>query len=37
MAFDAFMQISDIPGESKDTQHTNWIELKTFPKQSVHT
>jgi type VI secretion system secreted protein Hcp len=30
MAFDAFMQISDIPGESKDAQFINWIELKTF-------
>jgi type VI secretion system secreted protein Hcp len=30
VAFDAFMQISDIPGESKDGKHDGWIELLSF-------
>ena|SRR5215469_5679522 len=30
MAFDAFMKISTIPGESTDDQHKDWIELLSF-------
>jgi len=30
MAFDAFLQLDGIPGESGDTKHTDWIELKDF-------
>lgn len=30
MAFDAFMKIASIPGESIDDKHKNWIELESF-------
>ncbi len=30
MAFDAFMKIETIPGESTDDQHKEWIELLSF-------
>jgi type VI secretion system secreted protein Hcp len=30
MAFDAFMKISSVPGESTDDQHKDWIELLSF-------
>jgi type VI secretion system Hcp family effector len=30
MAFDAFMKIASIPGESADQKHPNWIELESF-------
>jgi type VI secretion system secreted protein Hcp len=30
MAFDAFMKIASIPGESGDESHANWIELESF-------
>jgi len=30
MAFDAFMKIASIPGESMDEKHSNWIELESF-------
>jgi len=30
MAFDAFMQITDIPGESTDQNHNDWIEINSF-------
>jgi type VI secretion system secreted protein Hcp len=35
MSFDAFMQISDIPGESKDGKHDGWIELLSFRHGAV--
>lgn len=30
MAFDAFLQIDGIPGESTDSAHSEWIELLSF-------
>lgn len=30
MAFDAFIQINGIPGESMDEQHIDWIEVLSF-------
>src|SRR5688572_22384769 len=30
MAFDAFLKISTIPGESTDEQHPQWIEILSF-------
>ena len=30
MAFDAFLKISDIPGESTDDKHKDWIELMSY-------
>jgi type VI secretion system secreted protein Hcp len=30
MAFDAFLQISNIPGESTDDKHKDWIEVLSF-------
>jgi type VI secretion system secreted protein Hcp len=30
MAFDAFLNISTIPGESTDAGHTDWIELLSY-------
>lgn len=30
MNISAFLQISDIPGESTDSKYTNWIELQGF-------
>jgi type VI secretion system secreted protein Hcp len=30
MAFDAFLKIEGIPGESTDDAHKDWIELKSF-------
>jgi len=34
MAFDAFLQIDGIPGESTDDKHKDWIEVTSF-KQSM--
>jgi len=28
--FDAFLKVDGIPGESKDAQHTDWIEITNF-------
>ena len=30
MAFDAFLKIEGIPGESRDTEHPDWIEVLGF-------
>ena len=30
MAFDAFMKIDGIPGESSDDKHTDWVEITSF-------
>lgn len=30
MAFDCFIQIKDIPGESTDSKHANWIEVLSY-------
>ena len=30
MAFDAFLQIDGIPGESTDDQHKDWVEIKDY-------
>ena len=30
MAFDAFLQIDGIPGESSDAKHSEWIEITSF-------
>lgn len=30
MAFDAFIKIGDIPGESTDDKHKDWIEILSF-------
>jgi type VI secretion system secreted protein Hcp len=30
MAFDAFLKIATIPGESTDQRHTSWIEVLSF-------
>jgi type VI secretion system secreted protein Hcp len=30
MAFDAFLKIDGIPGESTDDKHTDWVELVSF-------
>ena len=30
MAFDVFLQIGTIPGESTDSAHSNWIEVSSF-------
>lgn len=30
MAFDAFMKIATIPGESTDDKHKDWIEIQSF-------
>lgn len=30
MAFDAFLKIEGIPGESTDSNHTDWIEVLSF-------
>lgn len=30
MAFDAFLKISTIPGESTDSEHQQWIEILSF-------
>ncbi|KPC50386.1 Hcp family type VI secretion system effector [Amantichitinum ursilacus] len=30
MAFDAFLKIDGIPGESTDDKHKEWIEIKSF-------
>jgi len=35
MAFDAFMRVADIPGESKDSKHTDWIEILSFRHGAV--
>lgn len=33
MAFDAFLKIDGIPGESKDSKHQDWIEVTSFSHQ----
>jgi type VI secretion system secreted protein Hcp len=35
MSFDAFMKIDGIPGESKDAQHVDWIEILSFQHGTV--
>ena len=30
MAFDAFLKIDGIPGESTDDKHKDWIEILSF-------
>lgn len=30
MAFDAFLKIANVPGESSDAKHTEWIEILSF-------
>jgi type VI secretion system secreted protein Hcp len=30
MAFDAFMKIANVPGESTDSKHQEWIEILSF-------
>jgi type VI secretion system secreted protein Hcp len=30
MAFDAFLKIANIPGESTDAKHSEWIEIMSF-------
>jgi type VI secretion system secreted protein Hcp len=30
MAFDAFLKVTDIPGESTDDKHKDWIEVLSF-------
>src|SRR6185503_17468117 len=30
MAFDAFLKIEGVPGESKDTKHSEWIEVISY-------
>ena len=30
MAFDAFMKLASVPGESTDAKHTEWIEILSF-------
>ena len=30
MAFDAFIKIDGIPGESTDDKHKDWMEISTF-------
>ncbi|MDR2015728.1 MAG: type VI secretion system tube protein Hcp, partial [Azoarcus sp.] len=30
MAFDAFLKIEGIPGESKDSGHDGWIEILSY-------
>jgi len=30
MAFDAYLKIEGIPGESKDERHADWIQIKTY-------
>lgn len=30
MAFDAFLKIDNIPGESTDVKHKDWIEIESF-------
>jgi type VI secretion system secreted protein Hcp len=30
MAFDAFIKVADIPGESTDDKHADWIEVLSF-------
>ena len=30
MAFDTFMKVDGIPGESQDDKHKDWIELLSF-------
>ena len=30
MAFDCFLNVQDIPGESKDSAHESWIEIDSF-------
>lgn len=30
MAFDAFLQIEGVPGESMDAEHVDWIEILSF-------
>ena len=30
MAFDAYLEIDGIPGESTDSNHTDWIEVKEY-------
>src|SRR5262249_25981658 len=30
MAFDAFIKISDIPGDCTDEKHKDWIQIKSF-------
>jgi type VI secretion system secreted protein Hcp len=30
MAFDAFLKIKDIPGESQDSKHKDWIEIMSY-------
>lgn len=30
MAFDAFLKVTDIPGESTDDKHKDWIEILSF-------
>ena len=30
MAFDAFLKIDGIPGESSDDKHKDWIEILSF-------
>ena len=31
MAFDAFLKIDGIPGESSDEKHADWIEINPLP------
>lgn len=35
MAFDAFLKIDGIPGESTDDKHKDWIEIKNYA-QTLH-
>ncbi len=30
MAFDAFLNVKDIPGESTDDKHADWIEILSY-------
>lgn len=36
MAFDAFLFISNIPGESTDAKHANWLEVGSFSFGVAH-
>lgn len=35
MAFDAFLKIDSIPGESSDDKHKDWIEVESFDIASI--
>ncbi len=35
MAFDAFLKIDGIPGESTDDKHKDWIEITSY-SQAIH-